>query len=299
MPVICISSSEKDSGKTAILSGIVKESLDRGIKTYVGELEQDEIVEHKKINELLDINIKNSSHSNSDLVFIELNENDLTAQKKVLDKFDAKVIFIEKNDDNFVNIEKLFNDRLVGFIVNGVKKYKKNLSNDNESNKKIIAILEEQRFFMTKTVDAISKSLTTSDIIGEQNTDKIIENYLIGGFVLDWGPEYFSTRKNVALVVRGDRPDVQLSALQSGTLNVLIATNNITPVEYVIYEAKKLKIPVVIVEENTEESIGKLSDSFEDYSFDHNDKIMHSNKLLNENINFDELFDVFSAPITK
>ena len=169
MPVICISSSEKDSGKTAILSGIVKESLDRGIKTYVGELEQDEIVEHKKINELLDINNKNSSHSNSDLVFIELNENDLTAQKKVLDKFDAKVIFIEKNDDNFVNIEKLFNDRLVGFIVNGVKKYKKNLSNDNESNKKIIAILEEQRFFMTKTVDAISKSLTTSDIIGEQN----------------------------------------------------------------------------------------------------------------------------------
>ena len=299
MPVICISSSEKDSGKTAILSGIVKESLDRGIKTYVGELEQDEIVEHKKINELLDINNKNSSHSNSDLVFIELNENDLTAQKKVLDKFDAKVIFIEKNDDNFVNIEKLFNDRLVGFIVNGVKKYKKNLSNDNESNKKIIAILEEQRFFMTKTVDAISKSLTTSDIIGEQNTDKIIENYLIGGFVLDWGPEYFSTRKNVALVVRGDRPDVQLSALQSGTLNVLIATNNITPVEYVIYEAKKLKIPVVIVEENTEESIGKLSDSFEDYSFDHNDKIMQSNKLLNENINFDELFDVFSAPITK
>ena len=52
MPVICISSSEKDSGKTAILSGIVKESLDRGIKTYVGELENDEIVEHKKINEL-------------------------------------------------------------------------------------------------------------------------------------------------------------------------------------------------------------------------------------------------------
>ena len=50
MPVICISSSEKDSGKTAILSGIVKESLDRGIKTYVGELENDEIVEHKILN---------------------------------------------------------------------------------------------------------------------------------------------------------------------------------------------------------------------------------------------------------
>ena len=200
MPVICISSSEKDSGKTAILSGIVKESLDRGIKTYVGELEQDEIVEHKKINELLDINNKNSSHSNSDLVFIELNENDLTAQKKVLDKFDAKVIFIEKNDDNFVNIEKLFNDRLVGFIVNGVKKYKKNLSNDNESNKKIIAILEEQRFFMTKTAQDLRDVLSTKKVLGEESLNKIIENYLIGGFVLDWGPEYFATRKNLVKI---------------------------------------------------------------------------------------------------
>ena len=55
MPVICISSSEKDSGKTAILSGIVQESLNRGIKTYVGELENNEIVDHKKINQLLEL----------------------------------------------------------------------------------------------------------------------------------------------------------------------------------------------------------------------------------------------------
>ena len=61
----------------------------------------------------------------------------------------------------------------------GPPKWKDVLIKFNESNKKIIAILEEQRFFMTKTVDAISKSLTTSDIIGEQNTDKIIENYLV------------------------------------------------------------------------------------------------------------------------
>ena len=75
------------------------------------------------------------------------------------------------------SIEKFFSERLVGFIINGVLKYKKNVI-ESLHNEKVIAILEEQRFFMTKTVDAISKSLTTSNIIGEQNTDKIIENYL-------------------------------------------------------------------------------------------------------------------------
>ena len=46
---------------------------------------------------------------------------------------------------------------------------------------------------------------------------------MIGGFILDWGPEFFSKFPNTALIVRGDRPDVQLSAIQSGNLNVIIA----------------------------------------------------------------------------
>ena len=297
MPVICISSSEKDSGKTAILSGIVQESLNRGIKTYVGELENNEIVDHKKINQLLELDNRNSL-KNSELIFIEINQMEFSKQKIILDKFDAKVIFIERDSADINSIEKFFSERLVGFIINGVLKYKKNVI-ESLHNQKVIAILEEQRFFMTKTAQDLRDVLSTKKVLGEESLNKIIENYLIGGFVLDWGPEYFSTRKNVALVVRGDRPDVQLSALQSGTLNVLIATSGISPVEYIIYEAKKLSIPVLIVDENTEEAISKLSDSFEINDFDHNEKVMYSNRILNDNLNFDKLFDIFSTPITK
>lgn len=297
MPVICISSSEKDSGKTAILSGIVQESLNRGIKTYVGELENNEIVDHKKINQLLELDNRNSL-KNSELIFVEINQMEFSKQKIILDKFDAKVIFIERNAADINSIEKFFSERLVGFIINGVLKYKKNVI-ESLHNQKVIAILEEQRFFMTKTAQDLRDVLSTKKVLGEESLNKIIENYLIGGFVLDWGPEYFSTRKNVALVVRGDRPDVQLSALQSGTLNVLIATSGISPVEYIIYEAKKLSIPVLIVDENTEEAISKLSDSFEINDFDHNEKVMYSNRILNDNLNFDKLFDIFSTPITK
>ena len=297
MPVICISSSEKDSGKTAILSGIVQESLNRGIKTYVGELENNEIVDHKKINQLLELDNRNSL-KNSELIFVEINQMEFSKQKIILDKFDAKVIFIERDSADINSIEKFFSERLVGFMINGVLKYKKNVI-ESLDNEKVIAILEEQRFFMTKTAQDLRDVLSTKKVLGEESLNKIIENYLIGGFVLDWGPEYFSTRKNVALVVRGDRPDVQLSALQSGTLNVLIATSGISPVEYIIYEAKKLSIPVLIVDENTEEAISKLSDSFEINDFDHNEKVMYSNRILNDNLNFDKLFDIFSTPITK
>ena len=149
MPVICISSSDKDSGKTAILSGIVQESLNRGIKTYVGELENNEIVDHKKINQLLELDSRNSL-KNSELIFVEINQMEFSKQKIILDKFDAKVIFIERDSADINSIEKFFSERLVGFIINGVLKYKKNVI-ESLDNEKVIAILEEQRFFMTKT----------------------------------------------------------------------------------------------------------------------------------------------------
>ena len=145
----------------------------------------------------------------------------------------------------------------------------------------------------------ITESLDTENIIGDKYLDKSIENFLIGGFVLDWGPEYFSTLNDVALIVRGDRPDVQLSAIQSGTVNLIIATGSKTPVEYVRNEAKKFDIPIVIVNDDTMTTIEKLSGIVKSFNFDTMKKIEFSNQVLTESLNFDSLFEIFSMPITK
>ena len=135
-------------------------------------------------------------------------------------------------------------------------------------------------------------------VISLENSNKLIENYLIGGFVLDWGPEFFSKFTNTALIVRGDRPDVQLSAIQAGNLNVIIATNNETPVEYVLHEANKYKIPIMVVDKSTENIIDQISENLEKVKFNHPDKIINANEILSNSLNFDKLFEILSTPIT-
>lgn len=303
MPVICISSSNKSVGKTTILSGILHESIKRGLKTYIGKFEDEKIIDHDEIVGIINDDEILTDFSQSEIAFVELNNIQHDEQNKFLEQNDAKIIFVENDVKNLNDLKSIYNERLIGFIVNGVWKYKKNVLiqdlSKNELTKEVLAIVGQDRFFMSNTVQDVSKFLTTNKIIGNYNFNKIIENYLIGGFVLDWGPEYFSSKENVALIVRGDRPDLQLSAIQSETIAVIIATTNITPVEYVIHEAKRLEIPILIVEENTEEAIEKLSNSIDSFKFDHKDKILYSNKILNDNLNFDSLFEKLLSPLTK
>ncbi len=303
MPVICISSSNKSVGKTTILSGMVHESIKRGHKTFIGKFDGLKIIGHDELHGILNNNENLTELSKSDIAFVEMNDISHEEQNNFLEQNDAKIIFVENEANNLNDLKNIYDERLIGFIVNGVWKYKKNVLvedlSKSELSKEILAILDQDRFFMSNTIKDVSSFLTTNKIIGDYNFNKIIENYLIGGFVLDWGPEYFSTKQNVALIVRGDRPDLQLSAIQSETIAVIIATTNLTPVEYVIHEAKRLKIPILIVEENTEEALEKLSDSIDSFKFDHNDKILYANKILNNSLNFDSLFEKLLSPLTK
>ena len=91
--------------------------------------------------------------------------------------------------------------------------------------------------------------------------------------MLDWGPHYFGSKENVGVVVRGDRPDVQLAALQTDTVRALVLTKGIPPIEYVYYEANQRGIPVVVVPDDTAAAAAKLDSLLPLIEFDHEDKL--------------------------
>ena len=172
------------------------------------------------------------------------------------------------------------------------------MQNYSKDKLNILGYLDQTRSLLALSTDEIIESLNPTKVISLENSNKLIENYLIGGFVLDWGPEFFSKFSNTALIVRGDRPDVQLSAIQSGNLNVIIATNNQTPVEYVLHEANKYKVPIIVVNQSTENIMDKISENLEKVTFNHPDKIINANDILSNSLNFDKLFEILSTPIT-
>ena len=301
MSIICISSSKNKVGKTTILSGIAHESIKRGIRTFVGSYENGKIITNETFYKIYDTEHKKVDIEKSELTLVELNDLTHDEAMNFINKNDARIILVEDSYQDLGAEFDIYGERLVGFIINGVWKYKKNniSSNKETHDSKILAVLEESRSLMGNNAKKIIDYLEPIKIIGDKESSNFIENFLIGGFVLDWGPEYFSTKNNVALIARGDRPDVQLSAIQSGTVNLIIATSSKTPVEYVLNEAKKFDIPVIVMNDSTMEIVEKLTGFINDFDFDSMEKVNYANEVLIDNLDFDSLFEIFSMPITK
>ena len=95
---------------------------------------------------------------------------------------------------------------------------------------------------------------------------------------------YYSSKENVLAVIRGDRPDLQLGAMQSGgNVKAIVLTKGIQPIEYVIYEAKKQEIPLISVKTNTHETAELISKIVKKSKFDHALKYKNTLELLLEN----------------
>ncbi|GIT58485.1 MAG: hypothetical protein Ct9H300mP19_04330 [Dehalococcoidia bacterium] len=120
---------------------------------------------------------------------------------------------------------------------------------------------------------------------GGDQSDQLLDNFLIGGLVLDWGPFYFATRTNTGVIVRGDRPDVQLAAIQTDTTRALLLTKGVRPVEYVIYEAGQRGIPLIVVPGSTHDVAEKLGKGPQpQVGFDHEDKLHRMVELVSEHL---------------
>ena len=100
---------------------------------------------------------------------------------------------------------------------------------------------------------------------------------------MDTGQYVFSTRNKKAVVVRGDRPDVQMSALQTD-MECFIMTNGLEPIEYVKYESDEEDVAVIIVETNTLETMDRLASLQKLARFDHPEKLERAKILVSENV---------------
>ena len=85
----------------------------------------------------------------------------------------------------------------------------------------------------------------------------MIEHFLIGGLILEWGGNYFGRLPNQAVIVRGGRTDIQMSALNF-PLSCMILTDCDTPAQYVHQRAESQDVPLLVVPMTTMETMEAL-----------------------------------------
>jgi hypothetical protein len=240
-----------------------------------------------------------------DVVIIE-GSSSLSVQdhKKLADALDAKAVVIARyRRDLSANDLKPWKDalgnRLTGFIVNGLTRYLGNESKISllpamQSNGLVsLGIIPENRRLLSSSVGQIAEHLNGRFIINGEYKERLVDHYMAWGFSLDPGELTFSLRENKALVIRGDRPDIQMAALATPTA-CLISTQGIEPIEYVRYEAEEEEVAIMIVEENTLTTMAFLGSLMDKAQFDHPDKVCAYAELLDEHLDYPTLLSALS-----
>jgi hypothetical protein len=223
------------------------------------------------------------------------------AARQIVEALDAAVLGItrhvhSKEPDDLADWPSAFGDRLIGVVINGRTQYQ---STELEANFlpalnalgiKSLGVVTEDRSLVSATIDQIVEHLDGRYLQGEEYGDRVIEHFLVGGMGLDWGVLYFGIRENKAVIVRGDRPDIQMAALHTPT-SCLILTNGVEPVEYIVNEADLEEVPIVVVDTGTLDTMAALNTLQDSVSFDHAQKVERFRELLRENVDLDPIFE--------
>ena len=192
---------------------------------------------------------------------------------------DAKMVLLARYTPDLrpaeiVDAAASVGQRLLGVVINGVPRYRSNQVQKSvveplsDQKVPVIGVLPEERCLMGITVNQIARHLGGEFLLWEEKGDQLVDHIMIGGLVLDWGVPYFSQNDRKAVVVRGDRPDIQMAALQTPT-RCLVLTGGHHPIQYIEHEAREEEVPVILVSSDTLATVKSLETAFDETNVHH------------------------------
>ena len=200
----------------------------------------------------------------------------------------AMVDFDATTDRDRLNTDlRPMRQRLCGLLVNAMPPYRiretnaRLLSETEASDGHLLGIIPEDRTMLAPTVGQLARYMNAQWVLGEEKSDDLVCRVLIGGNLMDPGVTYFGRHQDQGVVVRGDRPDIQLAALGS-ELTCLVLTGGHQPIPYVHNEAQQQGVALLVVKHDTHataEAVGALISQGSVY---HKRKAKHFAHLLAE-----------------
>jgi len=113
-----------------------------------------------------------------------------------------------------------------------------------------LALLPEDRTLAAPTLGQVAEAVQARGSFLNANRERLLERPLIASISADPGQGYFVRHQPSAVIVRGDKPDLQLAALNAG-LPCLIITGGLTPLSCVLDRSEEEGIPILLTELDT------------------------------------------------
>ncbi len=196
--------------------------------------------------------------------------------------------------DNILAAKKWFGDRFLGVVMNAVPQSMMEFVTEalipflNHRGVKVYAVLPEDRMMMAATISDLVSRLGGRVISGQDHMDELVENVMVGAMSVENALNYFRRKPNKVVITGGDRPDIQLAALETST-KCLILTGNLNPSPLILGRAEELGVPVVLVQQDTLTAAGLVEQAFTEVQFHEEKKLKRFERMLDTHLNYEEL----------
>ncbi|WP_045216930.1 phosphotransacetylase family protein [Desulfonatronovibrio magnus] len=211
----------------------------------------------------------------------------------VIDRFNK-----ELNYDYMTVLKDSLGDRMLGAILNDIPPYFNEEINSmlapflESKGIKILGIIPKDPLMGAIKVSDLAKRLGGKIISAPDKADKVVENFIIGTMQVENFMLHFKKSKRSAVIVGGDRSDVQLVALE-GNAQCLILTGNLYPNDIILTRSEVLGIPIIMVRDDTYAVAREMDTLLSRHKLRDVIKIQHGSQLVNSAVDYQYIKETF------
>jgi BioD-like phosphotransacetylase family protein len=204
---------------------------------------------------------------------------------------EAKVIVVEGYSPDLLRIKfadkyRGFGQDLFGIVINKVPLARMEAVRGLGG---VVGIIPEDRTLLSLSIAELAE-LTEGKIVNKAGKpSELVENYMLGALGVDSGLDYFGRKIDKAVVVKSERPDMQLAALQTPT-KCLVISGDGEPIYEVLKSAEDKGIPIIVTGENTVSIIDSIEQALGMTKFNQSEKLPRLAEVVKQQFDFKALY---------
>lgn len=182
----------------------------------------------------------------------------------------ARILLVDRftddlHIDSVLAAKEMLGDLLLGVVLNcipeGREAYAKEMVAPflESQGVPVLGVIPRDPVLASISVGEIAEALEGEVLCEGEGLDTLVESFLVGAMRVESALRYFRRAQNAAVVVGGDRADIQLAAIEAG-LKALVLTGNLYPSHTVLIKASERGVPVILVKEDTYTTVERLDE---------------------------------------
>lgn len=214
------------------------------------------------------------------------------ASYQVVAALDARVLIVEPYSEKLsaamLNYRD-FGEHLLGVVVNKTPRSRVEHLSKQLSGVDILGVLPEDRILLSLTVGELAEHIGGEILNSADRASEPVEDFMLGAMTLDSGLDYFGRKDSKAVVVRGERPDMQLAALETST-RCLVLSGGVSPIHTVLRKAEDKGVPIILVKGDTAATVNSIELALGKSKFNQEKKLPRLTEIMEQQFNFKTLY---------